>query len=90
MSKAGYDRLTPADRDLVRKAAKQSVPEMRRLWDAEVAKAKAEVLSSGVAVNEVEKQPFIDLMRPVWSQFITTPQQQKLVDNILAMGGPQA
>lgn len=85
MSKASWDRLPPEDRALVREAAKASVIEMRRLWDVRVDEAKAAVAASDVEVNEVETQPFADLMRPVWDQFITTPAQQRVVERILEM-----
>ena len=87
MSKDSWDRLPPDDRALLREAAKASVVEMRRLWDARVEEAKSAIAASHIDVNEVETQPFADLMRPVWDQFITTPRQKSVVDRILAMEG---
>jgi TRAP-type C4-dicarboxylate transport system substrate-binding protein len=86
MSKASWDRLSPADRVLVRQAAKESVPHMRALWDISVAEAEAEVARSDVAVNQVDKDPFRALMRPVWAQFIVTPEQRRVVDRIREIG----
>lgn len=85
MSKDSWDRLQPEDQALIREAAKASVIEMRRLWDIRVAEAKATVAASSVEVNEVETQPFAELMRPVWDQFITTPAQKRVVQRILEM-----
>lgn len=85
MSKASWDRISSGDRLLVREAARASVGEMRRLWDIRVDEAKTAVAASSVAVNEVETQPFSDLMRPVWDQFITAPAQQRIVERILEM-----
>ncbi|MCR2833165.1 TRAP transporter substrate-binding protein [Parerythrobacter lacustris] len=85
MSKVSWDKLTAADQTLVREAAKASVPEMRRLWDQRVEEAKATIAASKVKVNEVDKAPFAALMRPVWDQFITSPQQKSVVERILAM-----
>ena len=87
MSKISWDKLSTDDRALVREAAKASVPEMRRLWDQRVDEAKATIAASDVAVNEVDTAPFAELMRPVWDQFITTPQQKAVVEKILAMRG---
>ena len=87
MSKASYDRLSAGDRALVRKAAKLSVVEMRRLWDARVAEARQTIAASDVEVNAVDKAPFAALMRPVWDQFITTPQQKAVVRKVLEMRG---
>lgn len=88
MSKVSYDRLSPADRDLVREAARRSVPEMRRLWDARMAEAKAQLAGSRVAVNAVDRAAFAALMRPVWDRFIITPRQQSVLDRILEMRRP--
>ena len=85
MSKISWDKLTSEDQALVREAAKASVPEMRRLWDQRVNEAKATIAQSKVEVNELDKEPFAALMRPVWEQFITTPQQKSVVERILAM-----
>ena len=87
MSKISWDKLSASDQALVREAAKASVGEMRRLWDQRVAEAKATIAASDVAVNEVDTAPFAALMRPVWDQFITTPQQKAVVEKILAMRG---
>lgn len=85
MSKVSYDRLSQADRDLVREAARRSIPEMRRLWDARMAEAQATLAASNVAINDVDRAPFADLMRPVWDRFITSSRQQSVVDRILEM-----
>lgn len=85
MSKASWARLSPGDQQLVRDAAKQSVSEMRKLWDARVAQAKETIAQSPVQVNTLEKAPFAALMRPVWDEFITSPQQKSVVDRVLAM-----
>ncbi|MXP10286.1 TRAP transporter substrate-binding protein [Pseudoblastomonas halimionae] len=87
MSEASWLRLDAKDRKLVREAAKQSVPEMRRLWDAEVAEAKQIIAASPIEVTPVDKEPFAALMRPVWDRFITTPEQKAVVEGILSMGG---
>ncbi len=88
MSKARYDGLSAADRDLVREAARRSVPAMRQLWDAREAEARAEVAASPVAVNDVDKPAFAALMRPVWDAFITTPGQKSVVERTLEMRNP--
>ncbi|MDR7102950.1 tripartite ATP-independent transporter DctP family solute receptor [Croceicoccus sp. BE223] len=87
MSRNRWDRLSPADRALVREAAKASVPYMRTLWDRRVAEAKAVIAASGVGVNEVDRDAFAALMTPVRDQFITTPSQKSVVRRIAAIGG---
>ena len=86
MSKMSWDRLSSSDKELVRDAARRSVPVMRNLWDARVEEARAMILADGVEVNDVETGPFSALMRPVWDQFVTTPRQRALVNRIAEMG----
>lgn len=86
MSKRKYDTLPPADQDLIRSAAKQSVPYMRRLWDAQVAKSRAIIMASGVEINEIDPAPFAARMRGMWSDFLTTPRQRELARMIERSG----
>jgi tripartite ATP-independent transporter DctP family solute receptor len=85
MSKVSYDRLSGADRDLVREAARRSVPEMRRLWDIRMNEAQATLAASKVNINAVDRAPFAELMRPVWDRFITSPRQKSVLDRVLEM-----
>ncbi len=86
MSKARWDKLSSADRDLVMACAQESVPFMRRLWDARVDGARERLLAEGVKENEVtDREAFVKLMQPVYDQFVVTPFQKKLVADIGAM-----
>jgi tripartite ATP-independent transporter DctP family solute receptor len=87
MAKASWDGLAPADREIVLASARDSVPYMRRLWDARVAAAHDALLAAGVRLNRVETEPFRERMRPVWESFVVTPEQRALMKSILAMGG---
>lgn len=88
MSKVTWDRLSSADQAVVRQSARDSVPYMRQLWDAQVARSREIVLSSGVEVNEVDPAPFADAMTAMWDDALTTPEQRALVERILfARGG---
>lgn len=87
MSRARWEKLSAADRDLVRQTARESMPFMRDLWDRRVADATAKLLAAGVKINEVAQiGDFSALMRPVWDRFVTRPEQKKLVAAIEAMG----
>jgi tripartite ATP-independent transporter DctP family solute receptor len=86
MSKARWDRLSSADRDIVMACAKESVPFMRKLWDERVEGARQRLLAAGVKENEVtDRDAFVRLMKPVYDQFVTTPFQKRLVADIEAM-----
>ncbi|MGE4297375.1 MAG: TRAP transporter substrate-binding protein [Desulfovibrionaceae bacterium] len=85
ISKKSWDKLSKDDQALVRKAAKESVPVMRTLWNARVEKSKAIVMKAGNEVLDVEKQPFIDAMAPVYERFAATPALKDLVKRIQAV-----
>ena len=41
----------------------------------------------GATINEVDKQPFIDAMKPVYDKYVTDPKLQDLVARIQATEG---
>ncbi|MEI4474246.1 TRAP transporter substrate-binding protein [Frigidibacter sp. MR17.24] len=83
MSKSSWDKLTPEDQEAVRQAAKDSVPVMRELWNAQVKASEEKVVAGGAEViMDVDKQPFIDAMKPVYDKYVTTPELQDLVKRI--------
>lgn len=85
VSKITWDRLSAEDQELVRQAAIDSVVFQREAWDAAEAQALEAVIAAGAEVIEVEKQPFIDAMEPVYERYVTTPELQDLVDRIQAV-----
>ncbi len=84
-SKKVWDGLSPDDQKLIRQAAKDSVPYMRKLWaDLEVS-ARAEVEKAGVTVVEVDKAPFQAAVKPIYDQFITDPHLKDLLARMQAV-----
>ena len=80
MSKAIFDKMTPADQAMFRAAAKESVTFQRQKWDEQEAKALAIVTKAGSQiVTDVDKASFKAAMAPVYAKFITTPDLQRLV-----------
>ncbi|MEI9408465.1 TRAP transporter substrate-binding protein [Mesorhizobium salmacidum] len=84
MSKASWDRLSPEDQAIVRQAAKDSVVKMRELWDAQEKKSRGIVEAAGVKVSEIDKQPLIDAMKPVYDKYLSTPELKDLAARIQA------
>jgi TRAP-type C4-dicarboxylate transport system substrate-binding protein len=67
----------------IRKAAKESVPYMRKLWDEREVKSRKIVEAAGTQVVPIaNKQEFIDAMKPVYAKFANTPRLQELVKRI--------
>ena len=87
MSLSRWNKLSEGDQQVVRQAARDSVPFMRALWDERVDQSRTRLLAAGVEANEVDDiNQFIDLMRPVWDRFVVSDQQKRLVAEIEAMG----
>ena len=84
-SKVVWDKLSPQDQAAIRKAAKDSVPYMRKLWDEREVKSRKAVEAAGSTVITVaNKQEFVDAMKPVYAKFASTPRLSDLVKRIQA------
>lgn len=70
MSKARYDALAPADRDLIRAKARESVPIMRALWDQKQAAARQTVLDAGVHYNQADIEAFRRAVEPMKRRYM--------------------
>jgi tripartite ATP-independent transporter DctP family solute receptor len=82
-SKKVWDTLSPADQSSIRKAAKESVPYMRKLWDEREEKSRKLVEAAGTQVVTIaNKQEFVDAMKPVYARFASTPKAASLVKRI--------
>jgi tripartite ATP-independent transporter DctP family solute receptor len=85
ISKKVMDGLPAEDQDLIRAAARESVPVMRELWAAREAESEAKMKEAGVEiVYDIDKTPFIEAMVPVYEQFVTTDVLKDLVTRIQA------
>lgn len=85
MSKTSWDKLSPEDQATIRAAAKESVSKMRELWTAREAESEKTVRAAGSeVVVEIDKQPFIDAMKPVYEQFVKSDKLKDLVSRIQA------
>lgn len=83
MSKLTWDTLTPEDQILIRQAAEASVVRMATLWNERVIEAKARIAAGGnEVITDIDKQPFIDAVRPVYEEFASTPVLADLVQRI--------
>jgi tripartite ATP-independent transporter DctP family solute receptor len=85
MSKKSFDKLSPEDQKAVRETAKESVVKMRELWEAREKEAEKKIRASGSQINSVDKQPFIDAMKPVYEKYAKDAKVKELVSRIQAM-----
>lgn len=82
-SKVIWDKLSKDDQALVRQAAKDSVPYMRKLWDEREINSRKLVEAGGAQIITIaNKQELIDAMKPVYEKFANTPALQSLVTRI--------
>jgi tripartite ATP-independent transporter DctP family solute receptor len=84
MSKKVWDTLTPQEQAIIRDAAKQSVPYMRKLWDEKEMASRKKVEDGGAQIVEVDKKSFQDAMKPVYDKFITDPKLKEMVTKVQA------
>ena len=58
---------------------------MRELWQAREAESEKMVREAGVeVVKDIDKQPFIDAMKPVYEKYVTNDKLKDLVARIQA------
>ena len=82
-SKKIWDTVSKEDQALLRKAARDSVPYMRKLWDEREVKSRKIVEAAGSQIVTIpNRQEFIDAMKPVYAKFANTPKLQDLVKRI--------
>ncbi len=85
MSKASWDKLSAEDQAAIRQAAKDSVPMMREMWQAREKASEEKVRAAGATVvTDIDKQPFIDAMKPVYEKHVTSEKLKDLVARIQA------
>lgn len=86
MSKKVWDKQTPEDQALIKKAAKESVIKMRELWMAKEKESEEVVRKAGSQINEVDKGAFTAAMNPVYEKFVNNEAKLKdLVERIRAV-----
>ncbi len=86
MSKITWDKLSPEDQELVRQAAKESVPYMREEWVAREKASEEKVRAAGVQiVSDIDKTAFIEAMVPVYEKHVTSDTLKALVERIRAV-----
>ncbi len=83
ISKKVFDKMSKADQDMFRAAAKESVIFQRKKWDEQEAKSLDIVTKGGAQiVADVDKASFRAVMAPVYAKFISTPDLTRLVKTI--------
>ncbi|MCQ6255629.1 TRAP transporter substrate-binding protein [Pseudomonas hefeiensis] len=69
MSKFTWEKLTPEQQALVKKAAKQSQLDERELWDKKTLASEEKLKAAGVEFITVDKKPFYDATAPIRAKY---------------------
>lgn len=86
MSRASWDKLSAEDQEIVRQAARDSVPFNREAWAAREKESEEKVRAAGAEiVTDIDKTPFVAAMGPVYEKYAVTPELKALVEGIQAV-----
>jgi len=69
MSKAAWDKLTPADQTLMKKLGREAQLEQRVLWDKAVADYTTKLKAEGVEFITIDNKAFYDATGPVRAKY---------------------
>jgi tripartite ATP-independent transporter DctP family solute receptor len=69
MSRAAWDKLTPAEQAQMKKFGREAQMEQRALWDKSVADYTAKLKAAGVEFIAVDQKPFFDATAPVRAKY---------------------
>lgn len=82
-SKKSWTRLSEEDQKLIRQAAKESGAHMRQLWRERELSARKKIEEAGVTIiDNIDKEPFINAVQPIYTQFVKTPELKALITRI--------
>ena len=84
MSQRRYQQLSKQQQELVRTAAAESVPYMRKLWDTSEAASRAAVEKAGVSVSQVDRLAFRKVAAPLVAAYMKDPLLQRVYQEIRA------
>lgn len=86
ISEESWNKLTPDQQVAIRKAAKESMLYHKDLWTKMIAEAQEKAKTAmGVSFVKVEKQPFIDAVKPMHDEALSNQAIAKYVKEIDAL-----
>ena len=77
-----FDKMSKEDRAAFDEAWGQTWQQHTELWDSETEEAIAGAEAGGATFTEVDSDAFVDALKPLLDEFITTDSQQALFDAI--------
>jgi tripartite ATP-independent transporter DctP family solute receptor len=85
VNKQRWERLSAADREILRTAAREASALQRQLWAEREKQSRERVIAAGVTVTDIEdRTPFSRLMEPIYAKYAGAPNLKALVEQIRA------
>ncbi|WP_439579232.1 TRAP transporter substrate-binding protein [Elioraea sp.] len=85
VNKQRWDRLSAADREIVRTAAREASAVQRQLWAEREKQSRERVIAAGVTVTDIQdRTPFSRLMEPIYAKYAGAANLKALVEQIRA------
>lgn len=86
VSRQRWQRLSEADRTILREAGREAAALQRRVWAERERTSRANVIAAGVTVIEItDRRPWAAAMEPIYSKYASAPPLADLVRRIREM-----
>jgi tripartite ATP-independent transporter DctP family solute receptor len=84
-SKRAWDELSVDDRAAIRAAAKESATHLRQRWKEYETLSRMTTMAAGAQiVTDIDKQSFVNVLRPLYPTFVSDSRLQNMVKRIQA------
>ncbi|MDR3299417.1 MAG: TRAP transporter substrate-binding protein [Candidatus Accumulibacter sp.] len=83
-SKKVWDTLTREEQQIIRAAARESIPFYSESWIRKELESRKITIEGGTRyITDVHKPEFVAAVKPVWEKFAATPELRKLLQDII-------
>jgi len=86
ISEETWHDLDAEEKEIIRKAFKQSVEYQKKLWKQATEDALKKVKEAGIEVIRPDKQPFREAVQPVYESFKDQPRLYSMIQKIQELG----
>ncbi|MFI8379454.1 TRAP transporter substrate-binding protein [Leeuwenhoekiella sp. NPDC079379] len=80
-----WNKLSEQEQKWVKEAAMESLEYEKKIWHEAEMEALSEIQKAGVKIIRPEKEPFRELVQPMYAEFEQNPEMKKLIEAIQAV-----
>ncbi|MDX8044533.1 TRAP transporter substrate-binding protein [Gracilibacillus sp. S3-1-1] len=80
-----WNSLSDEEKPIIKEAASEAREEHTQLWEQAIEEAVHEAEEMGVTFNEVDKEPFIELVQPMHEKAMKNEEVTTIINNIKAL-----